>query len=193
MACSKCGKRIAPAAPTTQAGVADLLATGNYTFVTYNGKSYTHTIGSPTGAIAKDGMFSYGRGYAGKVILAHNADIAASPALFVPLTGDALKEVMATVPTKTVKAAPKVKEVKTADIVIVNDDDDDDVVNDDDDTVNLQTDLEGLTKDDALSVTEYTARYGYTHHMQVIAKVRSGELLSYKDEDGKTMIYEVEE
>lgn len=46
-----------------------------------------------------------------------------------------------------------------------------------------------LSKADALPLKEFQQQYGFTHHMQVLAKVRSGELKSFKDADDNTMIY----
>jgi len=50
-----------------------------------------------------------------------------------------------------------------------------------------------LSKADALPLKEFQDTYGYTHHMQVLSKVKSGELKSYKDEDDKTFIYHYDE
>ena len=50
-----------------------------------------------------------------------------------------------------------------------------------------------LSKADALPLKEFQETYGYTHHMQVLSKVKSGELKSYKDEDDKTFIYHYDE
>lgn len=50
-----------------------------------------------------------------------------------------------------------------------------------------------LSKADALPLKEFQETYGYTHHMQVLSKVKSGELKSFKDEDDKTFVYHYDE
>jgi len=50
-----------------------------------------------------------------------------------------------------------------------------------------------LSKAEALPLKEFQDTYGYSHHMQVLSKVKSGELKSYKDEDDKTFIYHYDE
>lgn len=46
-----------------------------------------------------------------------------------------------------------------------------------------------LSKENALPLKDFQREYGFTHHMQVLAKVRSGELKSFKDADDNTLIY----
>lgn len=50
-----------------------------------------------------------------------------------------------------------------------------------------------LSKAEALPLKEFQDAYGYSHHMQVLSKVKSGELKSFKDEDDKTFIYHYDE
>ena len=50
-----------------------------------------------------------------------------------------------------------------------------------------------LSKSEALPLKEFQETYGYTHHMQVLSKVKSGELKSFKDEDDKTFVYHYDE
>ena len=50
-----------------------------------------------------------------------------------------------------------------------------------------------LSKAEALPLKEFQDTYGYSHHMQVLSKVKSGELKSFKDEDDKTFIYHYDE
>ncbi len=50
-----------------------------------------------------------------------------------------------------------------------------------------------LSKAEALPLKEFQDTYGYRHHMQVLSKVKSGELKSFKDADDKTFIYHYDE
>jgi len=50
-----------------------------------------------------------------------------------------------------------------------------------------------LSKAEALPLKEFQDTYGYSHHMQVLSKVKSGELKSFKDADDKTFIYHYDE
>lgn len=52
-----------------------------------------------------------------------------------------------------------------------------------------------LSKNEAIPLKDFQDRYGFTHQFQVLAKVKSGELKSFKndDDDGKTYIYHYEE
>ena len=46
-----------------------------------------------------------------------------------------------------------------------------------------------LSKANALPLTEFRDRYGFSHHMQVLGKIKSGELKSYKNGSGETLVY----
>ena len=49
-----------------------------------------------------------------------------------------------------------------------------------------------LSKDEAMSPSEFAKEFGYSHHLQVVAKVKSGELLQYEDDKGQKLVYHVE-
>lgn len=195
MACSSCKNR-RRANNTTQFQEKEtnsLYETGEFQFVRYNGPSYTHNIGSRTGIIRNFGMTDYGRGKKGVVILVHNSDIRASKETFEVLREEELSKVLEelnlvrkTVAKENVTSEKKeitkesdVKEETKTEATAEKEE-------------KREEKRDGLTKAQAVKLTEYAEQNGYTHYLQVVAKVKAGELFSYKDEDGSTMIYERE-
>lgn len=194
---------------------------GKYKLVRYSGHRYTATIGSPTGVIAKDGIYNYGRGSDGDYLLVHVDDISKAPTVFTILAKDsqAYKEAATkfnlnlTAPEviqKTVAAKAKVAE-PVLNVAEVEEEDTEEAPVVDErfvdepeveesvseqrfslpKEVNQDEAIKFLTKDNAMKLADFRDEYGFGHHMQVLAKVRSGELFSYKDDDD-TYIYHIQ-
>ena len=50
-----------------------------------------------------------------------------------------------------------------------------------------------MKRSEAMTPKDFAEAYGYTHYLQVVAKVKSGELLSYRDEHDKMFVYHMED
>lgn len=184
-----------------------LYDTGEFDFVRYMGPAYTHLVSPRTNSIVKFNLANYGQGRKGDVLLVHNDDIKASPTIFVKLPKNSpiykkylrridreknLNEVEEKAEAKTKKAA-KIETVKE-DIVIKP------IVNETTIEVKevVKEEVQHLNnivkRSEALTTTAYAEKFGYTHHLQVLALVKSGQLKSYKnEEDDKTYVYSVED
>ena len=103
MACgcnkAKVAQPIAPqqAAQNNMAGVTspkgsiDFSSHPEFVKVVYNGPSYTHLVGSPTGIIANFGIRDYGMGKGGSIIFVHKADLEKSSWLYTVANESALQ------------------------------------------------------------------------------------------------------
>lgn len=195
MACKSCGSGFNPPQIVVQNGdsMQNLFDSGNYIPVRYNGGNYTHTIGSPTGVIVKDGLRSYGRGKYGDTFLVHKDDISAQPQTFTILAKDTQEYSDALTKFGVVKSQPKVVEKKTSAKKEVEE-----VIEQSpaEDVTNAPTGDTGgklLNKSEALLIGDFAHEYGFSHTLQVVGKIKSGELKSYKNDDGKTMVYHYDE
>jgi hypothetical protein len=203
MACSRCGsKKNGVIEPTRQMlsgnTLQDLYNSGEFVVAKYNGPRQIHNVGSPTGIIAQYNMTHYGRGRNGDIFLAHKNDIGGPSKKFIMLEGGAKeageKLLGLTSPVKTVLKPKAVEKVIEPEVVESEETDINAAVAEVED-IARQTIAEGeiLTREKAIQLNEFKERHGFTHVLQVMAKVRSGELLSYKnEEDGKTYIYHTE-
>lgn len=199
--CKSCGSNVAPLRSfDVMEGITmqKLYDSGNYKLVRYNGRTFTTTIGSPTGVIAKDGLKNYGRAQAGDILLVHTDDIKKTPQVFTLLqkgtepynVGLKKYELTDSAPKAVSKKTATVAEVKatvepTVEVVTIEEKKIEKINEEE------LKDTGGrlLSKDEALPLKEFQEKYGFTHHMQVLAKVKSGELKSYKDNEDKTFIY----
>lgn len=199
MSCNGCGGAYTPQIEYREGRtMQDLYNTGNYTIVRYNGHVHTATVGSPTGIIAKDGLRNYGRAKAGDYLLVHVADISHSPTLFTLIDKNTEMYKMALAKfgieetIKNEKSEPtkkeKVSKAQSSEEAVTEPVEQKEQV----EPTPVDTN-EGLvlTKENALPLKAFQEKYGFTHHLQVLAKVKSGELYSYKDDD-TTYIYHVE-
>jgi len=199
--CKSCGSNVAPLRSfDVMEGITmqKLYDSGNYKLVRYNGRTFTTTIGSPTGVIAKDGLKNYGRAQAGDILLVHTDDIKKTPQVFTLLQKDTEPYNVGLKKYELTDSAPKAVSKKTATVAEVKA-----TVEPTVEVVTIEEkkiekineeelkDTGGrlLSKDEALPLKEFQEKYGFTHHMQVLAKVKSGELKSYKDNEDKTFIY----
>lgn len=278
--CKSCGSNQAPLRSLEIASkeitVQSLFDSGKYKLVRYSGRTYTTSIGSPTGVIAQDGLRNYGRGKHGDYLLVHVDDIQKTPQNFIliqvgsigyqealakyGLQEDAMSQQASSIAGQRAvkKAEQDVKdaEQRAEDIQEAAESGNliDGVVQDGvegDAEMNLskvdslrgenapakenneteesretesrqaqsknealQTEERNaetrhlksgeaqsnervvgdtggriLSREQAMPLKDFQDSYGFTHHMQVMAKVKSGELQSYKDDDGKTWIY----
>lgn len=201
MACARCGKKTPTVATVLpESGMQKLYDSGEYRVVRYNGPNYVKFIGSPTGVIVKDGLTSYGRGKNGSIILVHKDDINKQPSLFTVLKDEELTKGekvlgLSHVIESTVKVIPNTAP-STAGIATrhdLNDETVDEAVAEVEEIARKNV-AEGrvLSKDEAMSPSEFAKEFGYSHHLQVVAKVKSGELLQYENEDGQKLVYHVE-
>lgn len=196
---------------------------GKYKLVRFNGHKYTATIGSPTGVIAKDGIYNYGRGGDGDYLLVHVDDIEKAPTIFTILAkgSAAYREAMqkyrlteTVTPSvqklEAVKAETKVAQKKEEATLVKEEIEEDEIdderfveeVEEEEEPLaeqrfalpkeqNEEEAIKFLTRDNAMKLADFRDEYGFGHHMQVLAKVRSGELFSYKDDDD-TYIYHIQ-
>lgn len=221
MACARCGKKVPKVTmQKTTVEKQELFDSGRYRVVRYNGANYTHFIGSPTGVIVADNLTSYGRAKDGNYLLVHVDDIKKTPNTFVVVSGDELEKAMAELELKpvvestatvvantpvtqsakvvsdeTTAVQPKSTEVDDEiEKAIEKTEEVDEAIKEVEEIARVNL-AEGkvLTRSEALSPKDFAEQYGYTHHLQVMAKVRSGELLSYEDETGKKFVYHVED
>lgn len=209
--CKSCGSNVAPLRSfDTMEGMTmqKLYDSGNYKLVRYTGRNFTTTIGSPTGVIVKDGLKNYGRGKTGDILLVHNDDIKKAPTIFAVLQKgtegyeEGIRKYELTEPAPKVKATAKSEAVKpemdsykqhevvTEKTVIEHNE----VAPEQEFTKIDPEEMKDtggrlLSKDEALPLKEFQEKYGFSHHIQVMTKVKSGELKSFKDEDDKTFIY----
>lgn len=186
-----------------------------YVLVRYEGRSYATTIGSPTGVIAQDGLKNYGRGQSGDLLLVHPDDVKHSPTIFTviskstPAYSEALKKYnLVEKGTKQAEAKAEKTEIKSVKATKVVDAPEDkpkatvvpEIVVEkplplkEADKAEMQdTGGKVLSRSEALPLKDFTEQYGFTHHMQVLTKIRSGELKSFKDENDKTLVYHFDE
>jgi hypothetical protein len=213
MACSSCGKKAKVSVDATQVQTKQtLFDTGVFLPVVYtNYGTSTRVVGSPTGVITEFGLTSYGQAKPGDVLLVHKKDVEKTPQIFVLLQKssnkykDALKKfgivenvvaleigkaVVAGITQAFVVEEPVVEVITEAML--------DEVVepvvvmpsaavtpSSDNATMKL------LKRSEALAMPDFMEQYGYTHHLAVHAKIRSGELKSYKN-DKVTYVYHYE-
>lgn len=236
--CKSCGSNVAPLRSldnldaSQEITMQSLFDSGDYKLVRYSGRSFTATVGSPTGVIVKDGLRSYGRGKDGDFLLVHVKDIESAPTLFSVLKKDSVqyqealvkyglqeKKVMAKEITSVASKAaiqraedaiqtdepalvdskvdvnPANEEPKVSNIVPVAPED---VTVKTTEVTNPKDEINDaggrvLSKAEALPLKDFQETYGYSHHMQVLSKVKSGELKSFKDDNDKTFIYHYDE
>jgi len=208
MACRSCGSKnnVEPRSFNDGSNtMQDLFNSGNYIPVKFVGHNYTATIGSPTGVIVADGLKSYGRAANGDYILVHKTDVQAAPQKFVLLekgsegyNATLLKYGLTEVETRTIKTVKveklKVEEVKEVESVKPEEQAEVSDAKEVKQSVNKE-DLEDaggevLSREQAIPMADFRDKYGYSHHMQVQAKIKSGELKSYRDEEeGITYVY----
>lgn len=205
MACSSCSqnKGNRNTLPLKAVNFQELFDSGEYNFVTLSVPgTHTRIVGSPTGIIRKDGLTNYGRAKHGSILLVHNDDIVKNKSfqkisLSSPLYQKALDKYRVT----GVAQQPKEETVPFAErkekILEKFNKTGEDVVETPVEPVTKTEILDNevfnaLRRSDALTLLEFRDTYGFTHHMAVLAKVRTGELKSFKEGD-TTYIYHVED
>ena len=175
---------------------------GDFVLAQYRGANQTHNIGSPSGAIVKYEMTIYGRGRNGDFFLVHKDDVVHKDSKFVAVPNETTRTVekilhltpltLKKVETAQVKEAIKelttetestaFEKIEAAAVAEIED-------------IARQVISEGkiLKRSEAISPSAFAEMFGYTHYLQVVAKVKSGELLSYKNEKDKMFVYHVED
>ena len=216
MACSSCGGKGRNGGTVSERtsmnpNLQEQYDSGNWVLAKYMGPSQTHNIGSPSGVIAQFGMGIYGRGRNGDIFLVHKDDTQAKFGKFTVVSGGAVtaaEKMLGLTTPGAKKVAPVAAPIVAPTVVIeIEPEVNDDVIVPVSVTQMEQEALEEirevatdngtndtpLKRSEALPMKEFVPRFGYTHQLQVMAKVRSGELKTYKNEDGKSMIYHVED
>jgi len=168
----------------------ELLFSGNYQLVTYTGGGYPHPVGSPTGVIVADGLSVYGISQKGKYLLVHINDIAARPDLFtvIDVTDsiyvDAAKALNVDLDYQPIvpvaQIIPTFTHVDDGSLIILEPEDEtEEFIHTDKVEVNgIVGDI--IKKEDAMLLTDFRDKFGYTHHLQVMAEIKSGQLKSEK-------------
>ncbi len=217
MSCSSCGKGKGRNGGTVNertsmnTNLQEQYDSGNFVLAKYVGPSQTHNIGSPSGVIAQFGMGIYGRGRNGDIFLVHKDDAAAKYGKFTVLSGGTIgvAEKMLGLKPKAIEGA-EVAVVTTpeAPVVVAAVEPIVELVENPVEEAALLTEAldelvavantngtndSPLKRSEALIMKEFVPRFGFTHQLQVMAKIKSGELKSYKNEEGKTMVYHVED
>jgi hypothetical protein len=192
--------------------------TGDFSFAIYRGGAYTHPVGSPTGILLNE--YNY-RNYAerakhGAILLVHNDDIEDRPDLFELVTKENNEDAFwngvqtfmintkfaMNVPAEPIEAVTEFVERPKKDTITLGDNNTEltsaiDDLEKKEEVNNLivdavENDKPVLYPDTAMRISEYAEEYGYTHHLQVSAEVRKGNLKSLK-RDGKTYVYHLDE
>jgi len=173
----------------------------------YVGPNQTHNIGSPSGVIVNYNMTIYGRGRNGDVFLVHKDDATHKEKKFMALAGGAITAAEKMLNLKPAGSSPKVNRVVVPEefqpkVIIEDVVLSEDPVNEDLEVALAElkevaevngTNVVPLSKSEAMLMKDFVTAYGFTHQLQVMAKIRSGELFSYKNEDGKTLVYHRED
>lgn len=207
MACARCGKKklVEQSSKIVGTNLQEFYNSGDFVLAKYAGPQQIHNIGSPSGVIAQYDMTIYGRGKFGDIFLVHKDDIKHKNSNFIELNGTAItaaEKLLSLQPKTNAKTQEKkaVAEVEKTVLGVVKESLSEaetevaNAVKEVEEAARINTaEGEVLTRDTAIPASEFKEQYGFTHVLQVMAKVKSGELLSYKnEEDGKTYVYHVE-
>lgn len=216
MACKSCGTPHNPVVDMnkrermTMEKIQELFNSGKYKLVRFNGHTYTATIGSPTGIIAKDGLYNYGRGKNGDIFLVHVDDISKEPTTFTILSSgsDAYNQGLTKFELSANKVEKKSKPVEVkVEVPVQEEPEEEEILSDveeeeepiqpqreKEESTSLIHETKRLSRAEAIPMADFRDAYGFTHHMQVQAKIKSGEILSYRNEDENlTYVYHYEE
>lgn len=209
MACRSCGQTKKQGVMQMQGNTVpnqqEKYESGDWVLVQYKGPNQTHNIGSLTGVITKYDMTVYGRGRNGDFFLVHKDDLNHKDSKFIAVPANKVKTVekilkLSSIEVKSKVIEPSKAKVEEAIAEIVEEEPTEqekkvEEAVDEIQDIARQVVSEGkiLKRSEALSPTEFAEVYGYTHRLQVVAKVRSGELLSYKDANDKMFVYHVED
>ena len=189
----KSNEVIAPSLPILERAN-ELYHSDTYSLVIYQGASYPHPVGSPTGVIAKDKFATYGVAQKGHYLLVHNEDIAKRPDIFVKLEigsddfNQAIKLLSIDVnytPVQAItaeEAVPVVEETETGDLAVIEEQEESIIT----DKIEVNGEIvDYIDKEHALPLKKFRDKFKYTHHLRVLADVRAGVLESEKR--GKTV------
>lgn len=208
MACRSCGQKRSNVVimNAVEKAPQELYDTGDFLVVKFNGPNSVHYIGSPTGVITKYNLQNYGRGKRGQFLLVHRDDIVAKPSLFVKLSDDVLtaaENLLGLQQPQTITVEPTVVvPEKEQEIVADVDTEAQAIVSEiaataikEAEEIARANGAEGriIKRSEAIPLKEFAEEFGFTHHLQVLAKVKSGELLSFKNESDAILVYHIED
>ena len=211
MACRSCGGNkktgVVQMSSTALTNQQDKYNSGDWFIAQYKGPNQMHNIGSLSGVLRQFDMTIYGRGRNGDYFLVHKDDLNHKNSLFVAVPEGQVKTVekilqlqpktivtaeqthsldilQKKVAELTTSAAAKTEEeIKVAEAVAEIQDIARLVV----------SEGKALKRSEAMTPKDFAETYGYTHYLQVVAKTKSGELLSYRDEHDKLFVYHMED
>lgn len=180
---------------------------GDWFIAQYRGPGQMHNIGSLSGVLKQFNMTVYGRGRNGDYFLVHKDDLNHKNSLFLAVPENQTKTV-----EKILQLQPKssTKAEKTVSLNILQEKLDElitPVVQQTEREIEVEKAVEeiqdvarlvvsegkALKRSEAMTPKDFAEAYGYTHYLQVVAKVKSGELLSYRDEHDKMFVYHMED
>ncbi len=164
-----------------------LYHTGDFVLAVYQGPRYPHPVSSPTGALYREyGYSKYSQqSQGGKSLLIMAEDVKARPDLFTVIPED--EEKHAVVCEQFGIDVDFVEPEKVVQVPVL--DDDLTVVTPEVDTQETLPDVQDeeasvfptLTQETAITLKEFTTQHpDYSHHLQVLAQVKQGNLQSEK-------------
>lgn len=186
----------------------DRYNSGEFVLAQYKGPGQMHNIGSVSGILRQYNMTNYGRGRNGDFFLVHVDDMKHMNSPFIAVNEKNVKtveKILQLQPKSTVKEGQNVSlddvlntqfvELSTP-IMKVEEGtkDESEAIAEIQEIARVVT-SEGkvLKRSEALSPKDFADMYGFSHYLQVVAKVKSGELLSYRDGNDKMYVYHVED
>lgn len=208
MACSSCQKRqeqIAQQKQMENKSLQQLFDTGEFEVVKYvDFGTSTRIIGLPTTAAMRYGKQSYGNAKPGTFLLVHKDDIKAAPQKFVVITNQSvyqsaleslglqkpqqfLRENVIQAPTNIVVIDEKAAlnellnetfEEEVPEVILVESAP---VIEQEGIVLAGNSLYVRLKRSEAMPLAQFRDTYGFTHHIAVMARVRTGELKSFKD------------
>ncbi|TXI88542.1 MAG: hypothetical protein E6Q36_05300 [Chryseobacterium sp.] len=212
MACRSCGGNKKAGATimssTALTNQQDKYESGDWFIAQYKGPGQMHNIGSLSGVLKNYNMTIYGRGRNGDYFLVHKDDLNHKNSLFVAVPEGqtkAVEKLLQLQPKSTARAEKthslEVLQEKVAELTtpVVEEKTEDEIkaeeaITEIQDIARLVvSEGKALKRSEAMTPKEFADAYGYTHYLQVVAKVKSGELLSYRDEHDKMFVYHMED
>ena len=179
---------------------------GDWFIAQSKGPNQMHNIGSLSGVLRQFDMTIYGRGRNGDYFLVHKDDLNHKNSLFVAVPEGQVKTVekILQLQPKTIVTAEqthsldvlqeKVAELTTSAAKTEEEIKVEEAVTEIQDIARLVvSEGKALKRSEAMTPKDFAETYGYTHYLQVVAKTKSGELLSYRDEHDKLFVYHMED
>lgn len=180
----------------------DKYNSGDWFIAQYRGPNQMHNIGSLSGVLRQFDMTIYGRGRNGDYFLVHRDDLNHKNSLFVAVPENQTKTVekLLQLQPKSTTVSSEVLKQKVAELTTPVVEKTDEEIKTEEAIAEIQdvarlvvSEGKALKRSEAMTPKDFAEAYGYTHYLQVVAKVKSGELLSYRDEHDKMFVYHMED